>query len=144
MKKVILWHVVGLLMLTGCEGVGNAEVNSHCNSSGRSGVCTVTLVSIEGGPYRFKIENSSFWPGADAVQVTAEVSVERGRVQVWLEDPEGNRIAQSVKPGQPVELKGAADMTSIGDERSFSIYFEPQGDTKRAENVQAEIHYDMP
>jgi hypothetical protein len=35
-------------------------------------------------------------------------------------------------------------MTSIGDERSFSIYFEPQGDAKRAENVQAEIHYDMP
>lgn len=35
-------------------------------------------------------------------------------------------------------------MTAIGDERSFSIYFEPQGDAKRTENVQAEIHYDMP
>ncbi|MCL4298449.1 MAG: hypothetical protein KJ077_22120 [Anaerolineae bacterium] len=144
MKKVMLWLVVGLFILTGCEGGTTVEVNSHCNSSGRSGVCMVTLVSIDGGPYRFKIENDSFWSGAEAVQVTAQVSVEKGRLQVWLEDPEGNKIAENVKPGQSVELKGAADMISFSDERSFSVYFEPQGDAKRAENVQAEIHYDMP
>jgi len=46
MKKVILWLVVGLLTLTGCEGATNVEVNSQCTNSGRSGVCTVTLVSI--------------------------------------------------------------------------------------------------
>jgi hypothetical protein len=99
MRKVILWLVVGLLALTGCEGATRVEVNSYCNSSGRSGVCRVTLVSIDGGPYRFKIENSSFWPGAEAVQVTAQISVEKGRVQAWLEDPEGNKIAENIKPG---------------------------------------------
>jgi hypothetical protein len=104
-----------------CRAIGADRVRGSDNGGGTLllqqfgpvGVCSVTLASLDGGPYRFKIENDSFWPGAEAVQVTAQVSVEKGRIQVWLEDPAGNKIAQNVKPGESVELKGAADMTSF-------------------------------
>jgi hypothetical protein len=101
----------------------------------------VTLVSIEGGVYRHDIKNSSFWQGTDALEVTVRITVEKGTVQVWLEDSHGNKTLVGVEPGQTAEIKGAARMTGT-DKRSFSVYFEPLGEAERVENVQAEIRYD--
>ena len=105
-------------------------------------MCTVTLVSIEGGVYRYDVKNDSFWPGTNAVEVTMQITVEKGTVQVWLEDPQRNKTIVGVEPGQTTELKGTAWVTG-SRERSFSIYFEPlgEGEAKQAENVQAEIRY---
>jgi len=100
----------------------------------------VTLVSIEGGVYRHDIKNSSFWQGTTAIEVTVRITVEKGTIRVWLEDPRGNKTLVGVEPGQAAELKGVAWVTGT-DERSFSVYFEPLDEAKRAENVQAEIRY---
>jgi hypothetical protein len=140
MKQLTLWLLIGLLALSGCEGGARTNVRSRCSGANGPNVCTVTVVSIEGGAYRHNIKNRSFWPGTGAVEVTVRVTVEKGIVQVWLEDPQKNKTLVRVKPGQTAELKGIAWVTGTG-ERSFSVYFEPLGETKRAENVQAEIRY---
>jgi hypothetical protein len=61
-------------------------------------------------------------------------------------DPQENKITVTIEPGQTAELKGTAWVTGLSDERSFSVYFEAlgEGEAKRAENVQAEIRYNMP
>ena len=100
----------------------------------------VTVVSTEGGVYRHDIKNNSFWQGTTNIEVTVQITVEKGTVQVWLEDSRGNKTIVGVEPGQTAELKGVAYVTGT-DKRSFSVYFEPLGETKRAENVQAEIRY---
>ena len=78
--------------------------------------------------------------------MTAQISVARGTLWVWLEDPLEHKITVTIEPGQTAELKGTAWVTGLSDESSFSVYFEPlsEGETKRAENVQAEIRYNMP
>ena len=145
MKQLTLLLLVGILALVGCEGGTETTISSRCNSSGRSNVCTVTLVSIKGGVYRYDVKNDSFWPGTNAVEVTMRITVERGTVQVWLEDPQRNKTIVGVEPGQTAELKGTAWVTG-SSERSFSVYFEPlgEGEAKQAENVQAEIRYITP
>jgi hypothetical protein len=92
-------------------------------------VCMVTLVSTEGSVYRHDIKNSSFWQGTTNIEVTARITVEKGTVQVWLEDSQGNKTLVGVEPGQTAELKGIAWVTGT-DKRSFSVYFEPLGETK--------------
>jgi len=145
METRFLLLLVGILALAGCGGGAQTTVRSRCNSTNGSNVCTVTLVSIEGGVYRYDVKNSSFWPGTNAVEVTVRISVEKGTLRVWLEDPQRNTIIVGVEPGQTAEIKGTAWVTGIG-ERSFSVYFEPlgEGEAKRAENVQAEIRYNTP
>jgi len=142
MKQLTLLLLVGILALVGCEGGTETTISSRCNSTGRSNVCTVTLVSIKGGVYRYDVKNDSFWPGTNAVEVTMQITVEKGTVQVWLEDPQRNKTIVGVEPGQTAELKGVASVTHIGSTRSFRVYFEPLGEPKQAENVQAEIRYD--
>lgn len=141
MKQLTLWLLIGILTLSGCKGGTQTIARSRCSGASGPNVCTVTLVSIEGGVYRHDIKNRSFWQGTSAIEVTVRVTVEKGIVQVWLEDPQRNKTLVRVKPGQTAELKGIAWVTGTTDGRSFGVYFEPLGDTKRAENVQAEIRY---
>lgn len=142
MKQLTLWLLIGILALSGCEGGATMDVRSRCSGSDGPNECTVTLDHIEGGVYRHDIKNSSFWQGTDAIEVTVKVTVEKGSLQVWLEDRRGNKTIVGVEPGQTAELKGVASVTHIGGTRSFSVYFEPLGEAERVENVQAEIRYD--
>ena len=146
MKRLVLLLWVGLLALAGCDGATSVSKQDRCNSSGRAGTCTVQFGSIAGGAYRYEVENSQFRSGTNAVEVTAQVTVETGTLLVWLEDPQGDKHTVTVEPGQMAEIGGTAWVTGMSDERSFSVYFEPQGEgeAKRAENVQAEIRYSMP
>jgi len=141
MKKLTLWLLIGILALSGCEGGTKTKIQSRCSGEYGPAVCLVTLVSIEGGVYRHDIKNRSFRQGTSAIEVTARISVEKGTLQVWLEDPERNKTLVGVEPGQTAELKGIASVTGTSEQRRFSVYFEPLGETKRAENVQVEIHY---
>jgi len=141
MKQLTLWLLIGVLTLSGCKGGAQTIAESRCSGASGPNVCMVTLFSIEGGVYRHDIKNSSFWQGTDALEVTVRITVEKGTLQVWLQDSRGNKTLVGVEPGQTAELKGVASVTHIGGTRSFSIYFEPLGETKRAENVQAEIRY---
>ena len=140
MKQLTLWLLIGILALSGCEGGTQTTVRSRCSGGDGPNECTVTLDHIEGGVYRHDIKNSSFWQGTGAIEVTVRITVEKGTLQVWLEDSQGNKTLVGVEPGQTAELKGAARVTGT-DKRSFSVYFEPLGEAKRAENVQAEIRY---
>jgi hypothetical protein len=142
MKQLTLWLLIGLLALSGCEGGARTSARSRCSGSSGPNVCTVTVVSIEGGVYDHKIKNRSFYPGTGAVEVTVRVTVEKGIVQVWLEGPQKNKTLVRVKPGETAEFTGVAMVYGSASERQFSVYFEPLGDTQRAENVQAEIRYD--
>ena len=141
MKQMTLWLLTGILALAGCGGGVQTDMRSRCSGASGPNVCMVTLVSTEGGVYRHDIKNSSFWQGTTNIEVTAQITVEKGTLQVWLEDSRGNKTLVGVEPGQTTELKGAAYVSGT-DPRSFSVYFEPLGETKRAENVQAEIRYD--
>ena len=141
MKQLTLWLLIGILALSGCEGGTRTNIQSRCSGASGPNVCTVTL-NTEGGVYRHDVKNSSFWQGTDAIEVTVRITVEKGTLQVWLQDPQGNKTLVGVEPGQTAELKGVASVTHIGDTRSFSVYFEPLDEPKRAENVQAEIRYD--
>ena len=140
----------GGMALPGCEAGGGggteAEVESDCKLSGRSGTCTIKIVRLSGGAYRHEISNDEFWTGANAVDVTARVSVGQGTVRVWLEDPKQRKIAAAAAPGRPAEVKGKASVDNLNDKGEFSVYFEPAGEgaAKRAENVQAEVRYNMP
>ncbi len=140
MKQLTLWLLIGILALAGCEGGTLTNVQSRCSGASGPNVCMVTLVSVEGGVYRHDVKNSSFWQGTTNIEVTVRITVEKGTVQVWLEDSHGNKTPVGVESGQTAELKGVAHVTGT-DKRSFSVYFEPLGETKRAENVQAEIRY---
>ena len=140
MKQLTLWLLIGILTLSGCKGGAQTIAQSRCSGASGPNVCMVTLVSTEGGVYRHDIQNSSFWQGTTNIEVTVRITVEKGTVQDWLEDSHGNKTLVGVEPGQTTELKGAAYVTGTGT-RSFSVYFEPLDETKRAENVQAEIRY---
>ena len=142
MKQLTLALLIGILALSGCAGGAQTEMRSRCSGASGPNVCTVTLVSTEGGVYRYDVKNSSFWQGTDAIEVTVRITVEKGTLQVWLEDPQKNKTLVGVEPGQTAELKGVASVTYSGGPRSFSVYFEPLDETKRAENVRAEIRYD--
>ncbi len=141
MKQLTLWLLMGVLVLSGCKGSVQTIAQSRGGGVSGPNVCWVTLVSTEGGVYRHDVKNRSFWQGTTNIEVTARITVEKGTVQVWLQDSQGNKTIVGVEPGQTAELKGAAYVSGT-DPRSFSIYFEPLDETKRAENVRAEIHYD--
>ena len=141
MKQLTLALLIGILALSGCEGGTGTSVQSRCSGASGPNECMVTL-STEGGVYRHDIKNSSFWQGTDAIEVTVRITVEKGTLQVWLEDPQRNKTLVGVEPGQTAELKGVASVTYNGGARSFRVYFEPLDETKRVENVRAEIRYD--
>ena len=142
MKQLTLALLIGILALSGCEGGAQTEMRSRCSGADGPNVCMVTLVSTEGGVYRHDIKNSSFWQGITNIEVTVRITVEKGTLQVWLEDPQRNKTLVGVEPGQTAELKGVASVTHSGDARSFSVYCEPLGEPNQVENVQAEIRYD--
>ena len=141
MKQLTLALLIGVLTLSACAGGAPTSVESRCSGASGPNVCTVTL-STEGGVYRHDVKNSSFWQGTTNIEVTARITVEKGTLQVWLQDYRGNKTLVGVEPGQTAELKGVAKVTHIGGTRSFSVYFEPLGEAERVENIQAEIRYD--
>jgi hypothetical protein len=144
MKRVIVGLLIAVVVLAGCEGGTATNVKSSCSRAGRSNVCNVTLVSLDGGLYRHTIRNDRFYGGTSNVDITAEITVEEGSVRVWVEDREKHQSVVEVEPGQPAELHGAASLTVFSDERAFSIYFEPLDESQHAGNVKAEIHYGSP
>ena len=80
------------------------------------------------------------------MDVTARISAAKGAVKVWLEDPDQKKTTVEVEAGETGEIKGAAWLDTLGDKHSCYLYFEPlgEGEGKHAENVQAEIRYNMP
>jgi len=142
MKQITLWLLIGVLALSACGGGGaQTDMRSECSRASGPNECMVTLVSLEGGIYRYDVENSAFWQGTTNIEVTVQITVEQGTVQVWLKDSRGTKASISVKPEQTAELTGVAQVMTGVDKRSFSVYFEALGDTQRAKNVRAEIHY---
>lgn len=135
-----------ILLLSACEGESAADVRSECSSSGRAGECTITITTLEGNYYRHEIGNSNFWPGAENVEVSVSLTVEKGEVLFWMENQQGNRYSVTVEPGQPAEIQGKAWLDTLNDKRSFYLYFElpGEGEAKRAENIRAQVRYDMP
>ena len=148
MRNLFPLLLIAMAALAGCDGGTGTqtEVQSNCSSEGGRGTCSVTLASIKGGTYRYEFSNDEFWPNGRGVDVTARVSVAKGAVKVWLEDPDQKKATLEVEPGETRELNGTAWLDTLGDNRSCYVYFEPLGvgDAKRAENVQAEIRYNMP
>src|SRR5512135_3756240 len=108
MKQMTLWLLIGIVALAGCGGGASTEVRSVCSNSSGPNVCTVTLVSTEGGVYRYDVKNRSFWQGTTNIEVTVWITVEKGTLRVWLADSQGNKTLVGVEPGQTAELKGAA------------------------------------
>ena len=146
MKKLFVLFVLMTLALSGCEGGATASgMRTQCSHSNLSGNCTVTIGTLTGGAYSHRVENSNLRRAGGPVQVTVNITVETGTVNVWVEEG-NNRSAVTVAPGQTAEMTGTAAVSGTGDERYFHIYFEPQGegDAKRAENIQAEITYEAP
>ncbi len=76
----------------------------------------------------------------------AQISGEKGTLQVRLEDPQENKATVTIEPGQTARIKGTTWVIGLNDDRSFRVYFEPlsEGEAKRAENVRAEIRHNMP
>lgn len=148
MKKLILWLIATALLLTACnmENATRSETNAQCNSSKRKGTCTITLVYLENGPYRFDVHNDWWWPGASSVEVKLSATVETGSAVVWMLTPENEKTSVIIAPGETGELLMPAWVTGPSDERAFSVYFEPlgEGEAKRVENLTAVVDYDLP
>jgi hypothetical protein len=138
-----LWMI---FLLSACEGGSATDVRSSCTRSGRAGECTITVISLEGYYYRHEISNTNFWPGADNVEVSVSLTVEKGEVLFWMEDRQGNKQSVTVRPGEIAEIQGKAWLDTLNDKRSFYLYFElpGEGEDHRAENIQAQVRYDMP
>jgi hypothetical protein len=145
-KFVWLFLLAGILALTGCKSVGQADYRMDCKTSNRSGTCTLVISELSGVFNRQEISNQNFWPGADNVEVTVSAQVAHGTVKFWLEDRDKQVTSAIVEPGQLIQIQGKARLNVIGDKRSFYVYFEAlgEGEFKRAENLRAEIRYDMP
>lgn len=146
MYKTFLWLILVCLLISGCSGAGQANYNSVCNSSGRKGTCNLTITELSGVFHRQEISNENFWSSATGVQVVVTTTVEKGRVQVWIEDQRHQKISAIVEPGQTVEIQGKAWLNTINDQRTFYVFFEAlgEGEAKKAENIKAEVRYDMP
>jgi hypothetical protein len=146
MKKLFVLVVLMALALSACEGGATATgVQSQCSHSNLSGSCTLTIGTLTGGAWTYRVENSNLRRAGGPVEVTVNVTVGTGTVNVWVEEG-NNRSAVTVAAGGTAEMTGMAAVSGTGDERYFRIYFEPQGegDAKRAENIQAEIQYQAP
>jgi len=144
MQSRTLPLVGALLLLSGCgdgKGGTQADVRSECSGIPNGEACRVTLVSLEGGAYRHPFRDEDWHSMVNAVQVTARITTGTGKLRVWWEDPQGQRVSAAVEAGRPTELQGTAQVAGASDDRSFSVYFQPEGETKRVENVQAEIRY---
>jgi hypothetical protein len=146
-KKFLLVLLLALtLSLAGCEGGATATgIRDQCRHSNLSGSCTLTIGTLTGGAWTYRVENSNLRRAGGPVQVTVNVTVGTGTVNVWVEEG-SNRSNVTVAAGGSAEMSGTASVSGTGDERYFRIYFEPQGegDAKRAENIQAEIQYQAP
>lgn len=148
MKKLVSLLLAAALLLTACnmENATRSETNASCNSSMRKGTCTITLVYLENGPYRFDVHNDWWWPGASSVEVNLRATVETGSAVVWMLTPENEKVSVTVTPGETGELQLPAWVTGPSEEREFSVYFEPlgEGEAKRVENLTAVVDYDLP
>lgn len=143
MKRIAFLFLLLTLLLAACETTGSSRgVQKNCRSSGASGSCTITILSMQGTVSQ-KIENSSFRSGHDAAQVTATVTGGTGAVRVYVNTPGDQRSAVEVKPGETAELTGLADISGT-DPRGFTIYFEVLEEGATVENIQAEIQYEVP
>ena len=103
MKKLGIPFLIWGVLILGCSG---ANVNSSCSSSGNSGRCTLKFGKIEGNPYEYKME-VSLPPNAKSAEVTAQISSGKNALNVWVEDPDRNKI-KVVEPGQSATLEGLA------------------------------------
>lgn len=140
--------VILALVLAACEGGATATgIQNQCRTSGSGstagGSCQVTIGTITGGAFGFKVENDSFRTATRTVDVRAQISVGQGTLAAWVEGPDNQRTAVTVEPGQTIELSGLAQVTGTSDNKSFRIYLEPQGegDAKRVEDVSMQLEY---
>jgi hypothetical protein len=115
----LIWVLAVLVVLsTGCGGGTAIATRQSCSGTFASGTCQgsigrlsgVHAIGVEGDPDGF----------ADAAQVRAEITVERGRLNVSVESPDGDVESVEVSPGSAAVLEGEVEITF----EEFDISFE--------------------
>ena len=135
-----------LIVVVGCEMAGSSDSSMRCSSDVRRGSCTITYAYIESTEASRDIEDKDWWPQSNAVEVSSRVTVGTGAVRVWFKTPAGETVEATAVAGEPATLVGTAWMQHTNDTQAITLYFEPlgQGKHKRAEQITAEVDYDMP
>ena len=127
-----------IFALTGCETTGSSRgASKTCQSSNTSGSCTITIQEIEGTVSQ-KVENSSFRTAHREAEVTVNVTVGSGNLEVYVDGPNDQHSAVQVAPGGVATLTGSATISGAS-ERGFNIYFKAVDG--KAGNIQAEMNY---
>ena len=140
MKKITIALLVLMLLaaLTGCETSGSSRgAAKSCQSSNTSGTCTVTIQEIEGTVSQ-KVENNSFRSSHREAEVTVDVTVGSGNIEVYVDGPDNQHTAVQVAPGQTATMTGSAAISGAS-ERGFNVYFKAVDG--KAGDIQAEIKY---
>ncbi len=145
MKKIFVILFAAILLAACSDKGGSADVQSNCSGYDRTGDCEVTITNLTEAYYRYTIDDQDFWEGG-SVTFNLTATVQTGKVEIWLKDPELKKISTTAEPGQTALLSGRAWQDTLGDKHSFYIYVQPltPQDSPKAENIQMKIHYDMP
>ena len=129
-----------LFALSGCETTGSSRgASKNCQSSNTSGSCTITIQEIEGTVSQ-KVENSSFRTSHRETEVTVNVTVGSGNLEVYVDGPNEQHTAVQVAPGQTAEMTGNAAITGASD-KGFNVYFKAVDG--KAGDIKAEVTYSV-
>ena len=122
-KKITLVLILGMvLMLAACTGEG---ISGSASGHGQKHFANDSGGTVEGdfnrikGTYSSEYEISIF--NDDFVNVDITVSVETGRLRVYLKDEDGDISDLVLNPGETGRLTGKAE---VWFDESFNVYFE--------------------
>ncbi len=139
MKKHWIIPVLVLMLLSAaCSGGTSGSVSKggeRCSTSPSEGFCEGTYNKVT-GTYSKRI-NQDGLPGS--VNVSIQVAVESGQLNIGIETPTGDIVQASASPGAPAQLEATAVVETFMGERGFRVIFETVDEG--AEGVSYSITY---
>ncbi len=139
MKKHWIIPVLVLILLsTACSGGTSGSVSKggeNCSTSPSEGYCEGRYNKVT-GTYSMRINQDGL---PSSVNVSIQVAVESGQLNIGIETPDGEIVQASASPGTPAQFEATAVVETFMGERGFRVIFETVGES--VEGVTYNINY---
>lgn len=142
-KKLLLVVSLILLAFSACSGGTSGSVigtRQSCQSSGGIVTCQGRINKLS-GTYSLDLE-TSYFSEEDVVRLEAYFTIEKGKMKVSIDAPDGSHVEVDVAPGSEGILIGLTTVESSMEENVIPITLQAiDGDT---EGIDYEIYFALP